>query len=126
MGQVTVRMVDSNSNVLISQEIVVKSVTTTSPTITATTTIVTTAIPPPGPLGANFDWVEKGLGGDIHFTDTSTGSPTSWSWNICGSTSSAQNPIKNIGKSASCDVALTVRRSSDGATSTITKTVTTV
>ena len=85
-GQVSVRMIDANSGVIISQEIVVKGATATSPTTTATTAITTSATPPPGPLGANFDWEEQGKGGDVHFTDTSTGSPTAWSWNICGST----------------------------------------
>jgi hypothetical protein len=127
-GQVSVRMVDSTSGVLISQEIVIKGATTTTPsptTTVTTTTPTTTATPVPVPLAANFNWVEFGAGGAVHFTDTSTGSPTSWSWNLCGSTSTAKNPIKNFGKGASCSVMLTVTRSSDGATSSISKTVTT-
>jgi hypothetical protein len=149
-GRVVVRLVDVNSGTLISQETVVKglevplptmtvtptaspnatSTLTTAPTptatITATATITPTATATTGPLVAGFSWVAKGLGGDVHFTDTSTGSPTSWSWKICGSaTSTNQNPVKNIGKSTTCTVVLTVTRSSDGATSTISQTVTT-
>jgi PKD repeat protein len=126
-GQVAVRMVDANSNVLISQEIVVKGATTTSPTATpaATATATATATPVPVSLAANFNWVENGKGGDVHFTDTSTGSPTSWSWVYGdGGTSTSQNPVHNFGKAASFDVTLTVTAS--GATSTITKTIKTV
>jgi PKD repeat protein len=128
-GQVSVSMVDVSSGVLISQDIVVKGATTASPTATATatpTTTTTTATPVPATLAANFNWVEFGAGGAVHFTDTSTGSPTSWSWNLCGSSSTARNPVKNFGKGASCAVMLTVTRSSDGATSSISKTITTV
>lgn len=97
---------------------------TATATATVTATATATATPTPGTLVANFNWVAQGLGGDIHFTDTSTGSPTSWSWNVCGTTLTSQNPVKNIGKKATCIVTLTVTRSSDGATSAVTKTVT--
>jgi FlaG/FlaF family flagellin (archaellin) len=101
------------------------TITTTGTTTTTTTTIPATTIPPS--LAANFDWDEKGKGGDVHFTDTSTGGPTSWSWNFGdGATSTTRSPVHNFGKHASSDVTLTITRSSDGATSSITKRITTI
>jgi hypothetical protein len=142
-GRVTVRLVDTYSGTLISQETVVQGpvaalpvgnmtpTTTATPTLTATPTPTVTptptATPPMGMLVANFGWIEKGKGGDVHFTDTSSGSPSSWSWDFGdGSTSTSQNPVHNFGKGASSSVTLTISRSSDSATGSITQTITTV
>ena len=144
-GRVAVRLVDINTGTLIHEETVVEGplaslpvatatptptptpTATTTPTATpAVTTPTPTTTPVPVTLAANFDWVEYGAGGAIHFTDSSTGSPTSWSWSYGdGATSTAQNPIHNFGKGATSSVTLTITRSSDGATSSITKTITT-
>jgi PKD repeat protein len=49
----------------------------------------------------------------VQFTDTSTGSPTSWQWNFGdGANSTAQNPSHTFATSASYTVSLTVNNSS--------------
>jgi hypothetical protein len=152
-GPITVRFVDVTSGVVIAREDLVKGTTaptatvpttttltttitatptatstaTTTTTVTTTTTMTTTttATPTPLPLAANFNWVESGSSGNVRFTDTSTGAPTSWSWNFGdGATSTAQNPTHRFTKGAFYDVVITVRRSTDGASSTTTKRVT--
>lgn len=103
-------------------------VTTTAPATTAataTTTVTATTTTPPVPLGANFNWARSGASGNVRFTDASTGGPTSWSWIFAdGATSTNQHPVHRFAAGASYDVSLTIRRSSDGATSSITKTIT--
>jgi hypothetical protein len=101
--------------------------TTATATATATPTATKTATPTPTPvpLAANFNWALSGSSGNVRFTDTSTGGPSSWSWNFGdGSTSTAQHPQHKFTKGTSYDVMLTIRRSSDGATGSITKRVT--
>jgi PKD repeat protein len=56
---------------------------------------VTTATPAGTPVSAAFDMSATSVtvGGNVTFTDRSTGSPSSWQWNFGdGATSSAQNP----------------------------------
>lgn len=134
-GRVAVRLVDINSGTLIAQETVVQGPVSSLPlanvtptaTSAATPTPAVTATPVPSTLAADFIWEEKGKGGDVHFTDASAGAPTSWSWNYGdGATSTSQNPNHNFGKAASFAVTLTITRSSDGATGSVTKTITTV
>jgi len=98
---------------------------TTGPTTTATTAITTA--PTPAPVTADFIWSKKGSSTKVTCTDTSTGVPTSWSWDFGDTTTSTdQNPPEHhYTKSRSYDVTLTVTRSSDGTTSSITKTITT-
>jgi hypothetical protein len=98
---------------------------TTEPTTTATTAITTA--PTPAPLTADFIWSKKGSSTRVMFTDTSTGVPTSWSWDFGDTTTSTEEnpPEHHYTKSQSYQATLTVTRSSDGATSSITKTVTT-
>jgi hypothetical protein len=94
-------------------------------TVTPTATKTATPTPTPVPLAANFNWAESGTSGNVRFTDTSTGSPTSWSWNFGdGATSTVQHPTHKFTKGASYNVVLTIRRTSDGATGSITKRVT--
>lgn len=96
---------------------------TPNPTATATTVVTTTPIPTP--LVANFNWAESGSSGNVRFTDTSTGNPTSWAWNFGdGATSTVQNPAHKFTKGASYDTVFTVRRISDGAVSSTTKRIT--
>jgi PKD repeat protein len=98
---------------------------TTAPTAPTTKKVTATTAVPPVHLAANFNWDETGSGGDIHFTDTSTGTHTSWSWNFGdGGISTIRNPIHRYSKGASYSVMLTITRSTDGATSSITKPVT--
>jgi PKD repeat protein len=49
---------------------------------------------------ADFTWTSNPFAGQpLVFTDTSTGSPTSWSWDFGdGGTSSVQNPVHVLGK----------------------------
>jgi hypothetical protein len=97
------------------------AIATATPTVTKTAT----PTPTPVPLAANFNWAESGTSRNIRFTDMSTGGPTSWSWNFGdGEKSTAQHPTHKFSKSASYNVVLTIRRSSDGATGLITKRVT--
>jgi PKD repeat protein len=87
-------------------------------------TIGFTLAPPPTPLAANFDWYEIGSSRNVQFTDLSTGGATSWMWDFDdGATSTEQNPRHRF-SSGSYDVTLTVTRSTDGATSAITRRVT--
>jgi PKD repeat protein len=77
------------------------------------------------PLTAAFTFAESGNSGNVVFQDASTGSPTSWSWTFGdGGTSTVQNPSHKYKKGASYIATLTIVRSSDGATSTVSQTVT--
>jgi PKD repeat protein len=134
-GKITVKLVDATSNVMISQADLILAATTSTPTATTTTTttattttttttITSTTTTPPAPLAANYNWAVTG-GTTVKFTDTSTGAPTSWSWNFGdGDTSTHENINHHFATGGSYDVSLTVTRSSDGATSSITKMVT--
>jgi chitodextrinase len=65
--------------------------------------------PPPAPPTASFvDSVPTGSF-KVTFTDTSTGNPTSWSWNFGdGATSTVQNPVHTYAVAGSYNVVLTV------------------
>jgi PKD repeat protein len=87
-------------------------------------TITPTTSPPPGTLAANFTATPT-VGSaplQVVFTDTSTGSITSWSWNFgTGATSTTRNPTYTYQNPGTYTVSLTVRTST-GATNTMTKT----
>jgi PKD repeat protein len=71
--------------------------------------------PDPDGLTANFTFspVAPAPGQTVQFTDTSTGSPTSWSWTFGdGGTSTLQNPTHAFSAVASYTVGLTVRNGS--------------
>jgi len=71
------------------------------------------------PLIASFTWKEDGKSGNVQFTDTSTGGPTSWSWTFGdGGTSTQQSPKNKYTSTGTFDVRLTIIRSPDGATNT--------
>ena len=101
------------------------STTTTTTTTTTTSSPTATTTTPLPTLAANFNAVPAGASNTIKFSDASTGNPTSWSWNF-GDSSTDSGPFVNHHYSTkkSYFVRLTVTRSSDGATSSITKTVT--
>jgi PKD repeat protein len=60
---------------------------------------------------AAFTWdpTAPDVGQQVQFTDTSSGYPTTWSWNFDdGSSSTEQNPTHSFGQAGTYDVALTV------------------
>ncbi len=66
----------------------------------------------PTPPTANFtaNPTTVTVGGDVQFTDTSSGSPTSWSWSFEGGTpssSTAKNPLVTYNTLGTFDVSLT-------------------
>ena len=66
----------------------------------------------PGPLVASFEFAVDGL--TVLFTDTSTGSPTSWQWDFGdGASSTSQNPSRTYAAAGSYIVTLTVRRGNE-------------
>ncbi len=81
-------------------------------------------IPPPTPPTASFvDSVPTGSF-KVSFTDTSTGSPTSWSWNFGdGGTSTLQNPTHTYAAAGTYNVVLTVSNAG-GTSAPATKSVT--
>lgn len=129
-GKLVVRFVDATSGVLIAKEELVQGPVTPTPVFPpVTTTAVTTTTPTPAQttasLAANFTWSESGNSGNVRFTDTSTGSPTTRVWAFGdGETATTPNPIHKFTKGSSHDVTLTITRSPDGATSMIIRTVT--
>jgi PKD repeat protein len=83
--------------------------------------------PPPPPPSASF--TGSPLAGeaplDVHFTDTSTGSPTSWSWTLGdGATSTERSPTHRYASAGSYTVTLTVSNASGSDTATRTDYVT--
>jgi PKD repeat protein len=126
-GKVVVTFVDATSRVTIAKETLVLAVATPARTATAVTTPTTVSltIPAPKPLAANFDWSGLSASGNVKFSDLSTGSPGSWQWNFGdGAQSTSQNPEHMFVTGASYDVTLSITRTSDGATSSITKRIT--
>jgi hypothetical protein len=135
-GNLAVRFMDTTSGVIIAKEDLVKgaatvtttsttAVKTTATTTTATTTTTTTTTTPLPTLTAGFTWGPAGASNTIKFSDASTGTPTSWSWNFGdGSTGSGKSVNNHYSKTGTYQVTLTVTRSPDGATSSITKTIT--
>jgi|GEM_PF-2088238 len=58
----------------------------------------------------------------VHFTDTSTGNPTSWNWDLGdGTTSTEQNPTHTYSTLGSYNVSLTATNSAGSSTKTISK-----
>jgi len=100
------------------------STTTTTSTATVTSTPTATTTTPLPTLAANFNAAPAGESRTIKFTDSSTGNPTSWSWDFGNGATGSGQPINyHYSAPGSYSVKLTVTRSSDGATSSITKTV---
>jgi PKD repeat protein len=98
--------------------------TTTTSTATVTSTPTATTTTPLPTLAANFNAAPAGGSRTIKFTDSSTGNPTSWSWDFGNGATGSGQPINyHYSAAGSYSVKLTVTRSSDGATSSITKTV---
>ena len=72
------------------------------------------------PPTANFSFAPQGpvMGSAVQFTDTSTGSPTSWAWNFGdpasggSNTSAAQNPAHTFAAAGSYNVSLTATNAS--------------
>jgi PKD repeat protein len=100
--------------------------TTTVPTTTATTTVPTTTATmvvttaPPAP-GASFTGSPTSGTAPltVQFTDTSTGSPTSWSWDFGdGGSSLKQDPSHTYATPGSYTVVLTVAGAAGSSTST--------
>jgi PKD repeat protein len=70
----------------------------------------------PPTLKASFTYspTSPAAGQTVHFTDTSTGSPTSWEWGFGdGTTSTSQNPTNTYAAAGPYTVALTIRVGSD-------------
>ena len=78
--------------------------------------------PPPPPV-ANFAYAQTPDTLNVAFTDTSTGSPTQWSWDFGdGGTATDQNPTHVYAAAGTFDVSLTV--TSSGGPNTVIKPVT--
>jgi len=74
--------------------------------------------PPPAP-SANFDWSQP-AGRTVDFTDTSTGSPTTWSWDFGDSTTSTQqNPTKTYFAAGDYSVSLTATNAAGSTSKTL-------
>ena len=77
----------------------------------------------PPPPTANYTWGQQAASLTVDFTDTSTGSPTSWSWDFGDSSSSTQqNPAHTYAAAGNYSVKLTA--SNAGGSNSVTKTVT--
>jgi CSLREA domain-containing protein len=77
--------------------------------------------PPPAPV-ANFSSSQQPVSLTVNFTDTSTGSPTSWNWSFGDGTSSTQqNPVKTYGVGGTYTVSLTATNAT--ASNSVSKTV---
>ena len=78
--------------------------------------------PPPAPV-ANFTYAQTAGTLDVAFTDTSTGSPTQWSWDFGdGGTATDQNPTHTYAAAGTFNVSLTA--TSAGGPNTVIKSVT--
>jgi PKD repeat protein len=80
----------------------------------------------PSLLTASFSFspASPGIGQSVQFTDTSTGSPTSWLWDFGdGATSTAQNPSHTYTTQGAKTVTLTATNGTSSDTSTRTVTV---
>jgi PKD repeat protein len=79
---------------------------------------------PPPPPTANFTFAQQPGTLRVDFTDTSTGLPSSWSWNFGdGTTSTQQNPSRVYDAGGEYTVSLTVTNTSGSNTRTRTVTV---
>jgi PKD repeat protein len=86
--------------------------------------------PPPGPAAPTASFTTSVSGGQaplaVQFTDTSTGSPTSWAWDLGdGTTATGQNPVHTFTTPGTYTVTLTATNAagtSTPATATITVT----
>lgn len=78
----------------------------------AITRIAYSLTPPAVPPVANFTWVNT-YGGFVQFTNTSTGSPTSYAWTFGdGGTSTATNPSHTYASNGTYNVCLTATNAS--------------
>jgi PKD repeat protein len=85
--------------------------------------------PPPPPPGVTANFTASPVSGtaplNVQFTDTSTGGPTSWSWNFGdGTTSTAQNPAKTYSTPGTYTVTLTASNATSSNTATKTNLIT--
>jgi PKD repeat protein len=83
----------------------------------------------PVPPTANFTGspTTVAIGGTVNFSDTSSGSPTSWSWSFSGGTpssSTAQNPSVTYNSAGTYDVSLTATNAQGSDTETKTDYIT--
>jgi len=111
----TVTNPDGQSGTLANAFTITNTTTTTQPTTTATTSI-------PLPVANFTGYPTSGINNlTVFFTDTSTGSPTSWSWIFgdigAGNTSTSQSPWHHYTMNGTFSVKLTV--SNAGGNSTI-------
>jgi PKD repeat protein len=86
----------------------------------------TITVSPASTLTASFTYSPSSpaAGQVVYFTDTSTGSPTSWQWNFGDSTTSTtRNPSHSYATAATYTVTLTVTKSSDSKSASQTVTV---
>jgi CSLREA domain-containing protein len=80
---------------------------------------------PPPPPTADFSWIQQSGNLKVNFTDTSTGSPTQWSWDFGdGTTSNQQSPTKTYAQSGQYTVSLTATNA--GGSNKRTRTITVV
>ncbi|HYA85684.1 MAG TPA: PKD domain-containing protein, partial [Nitrospirota bacterium] len=96
--RVTLTAGGSSGSKSLSQTISVMGVSQKTSTTTATAPVASFTYSPASPIA----------GQAVQFTDTSTGSPTSWQWNFGdGATSTVQNPSHAFASAASYTVTLT-------------------
>jgi len=97
-----------------NEYITVEPVPTTTATATSTTSATSSST-----LAAYFDASPRTGSAPLSvvFSDSSTGSPTSWTWDFGDySTSTEQNPIHSYDSAGSYTVTLTVNKTGDGKT----------
>ncbi len=106
-------------------KLTVKNAGGSSNTLTKTNYITVTANTTPTPLAASFssNVTSGNVPLNVAFTDTSTGSPTSWNWNFGDGTanSTVKNPAHVYSNAGNYTVKLTVKNSA-GSSNTVTKT----